>query len=186
MKRHETIKMIVRELNGSEAVISSTGLMSRELFSMHDDEQNFYMVGSMGLVSSLGLGIAVSKPRRKVVIIDGDASLLMNFGSLATIGHFKPKNLLHIVLDNGAYDSCSGEKSISNTAQFDKVAKIVGYRAIEKVFSGLSLRKALRRSLRNKSGPIFLLIKTEPGGRRDLSRPLKLSWLANRFRKFLS
>lgn len=186
MRRYETIKAIVEELNGSEAVISSTGFMSRELFTRHDNTQNFYMTGSMGLASSLGLGIAVSKPGKKVIIIDGDASLLMNFGSLATIGYFKPKNLLHIVLDNGVYDSCSGEKSISNTAQFARVAEIVGYRMIKKVGSVLTLKKALGGCFKNKNGPIFLLVKIKPGGRRDLPRPLELIGLANRFRRFLS
>ena len=186
MKRRETIKTIIKELNGSETVIASTGLMSRELFTMHDNEQNFYMTGSMGLISSMGLGIAVSKIRKKIVVIDGDASLLMNFGSLATIGHFKPKNLLHIVLDNNVYDSCSGEKSISNTARFAKVAKIVGYRMIEEVSSASTLKRALVRCFGNKNGPIFLLVKTEPGGQRDLPRPLEFVKLTNRFRKFLS
>ena len=185
MKRKEAIKIIIDSLKGKEAVISSTGLMSRELFNLNDRPQNFYMVGSMGLASSLGLGVAISKPKKKVVIIDGDASLLMNLGSLATIGHFKPKNLIHIVLDNEAYASCSGEPSISKTSKLDKVSKLVGYNTIKKVTTLKDLKKVVKEALKGNKGPFFILTKIELGGDRNLPRPLKLEKIAKRFKDFL-
>ncbi len=186
MKRKEAIKIIIDSLKGKEAVISSTGLISRELFNLNDSPQNFYMVGSMGLASSLGLGVAISKPKKKVVIIDGDASLLMNLGSLATIGHFRPKNLIHIVLDNEAYGSCSGEPSISKTSKLDKLSRLVGYNTIRRVTTLKDLKKIIKEALRRNKGPFFVLTKIKLGGERNLPRPMKLHLIKKRFKKFLN
>ena len=184
MKRKEAIKTIVQTLGEKEAIVSSAGLISRELFNMRDSPQNFYMTGSMGLSSSLGLGVAVNKPNKKVVIIEGDASLLMNLGTLPTIGHFKPRNLIHIILDNGAYGSCSEEPSISKTAKLDEIAEVVGCNIVKKVVNQTELQSTLKESL-NQRGPIFILAEIELGGRRDLPRPLKLDEVARSFKKFL-
>ena len=186
MKRKKAIKTIIDNLKGKEAIISSTGLISRELFDLNDCFQNFYMVGSMGLASSLGLGVAMNKPKKKVIIIEGDASLLMNLGSLATVGHFKPKNLIHIILDNEAYGSCSEESSISKTSKLDEIAKVVGYCVIKKVKNKKELKMVLKESLKSKSGPVFILVKIKLGGRRDLPRPMKLYLITKRFKKFLN
>ncbi len=185
MKRREAIKTIIQVISEKEAIISSIGLISRELFDIKDLPQNFYMTGSMGLASSLGLGVAINKQKKKIVIIEGDASLLMNLGSLATIGHFKPKNLIHIVLDNNSYDSCSEELSISNTAKLDDVANAVGYNVIKNIVNKKELADALRESLKQSNGPVFILTKIELGGCRNLPRPLKLDKITKRFRKFL-
>lgn len=185
MKRRKAIKTIIQSLKGKEAVISSTGLISRELFESNDCSQNFYMTGSMGLASPLGLGVAINKPNKKIVVIEGDASLLMNLGSLATIGHFKPKNLIHIILDNEAYGSCSEELSISKTSKLDKIAKLVGYATIRKITTSNGLKKAIEESLKFKRGPSFILTKIELGGRRNLPRPLKLDKITRRFKDFL-
>lgn len=185
MKRKEAIKTIIQILKGDEPIISSTGLISRELFNMRDSPQNFYMTGSMGLASSIGLGVAVNREDKKVVVIEGDASVLMDLGILPTIGYFKPKNLIHIILDNRAYDSCSGEPSISRTAKLDKIAKIVGYNIVKRVTNQTELKNVLRKSL-NQCGPVFILTEIELGGRRDLPRPLELDKVSERFKKFLS
>ncbi len=185
MRRRKAIKTIIQSLKGNEAVISSTGLISRELFELNDCFQNFYMTGSMGLASSLGLGIAINRLNKKVVVIEGDASLLMNLGSLATIGHFKPKNLIHIILDNGAYGSCSDEPSISKTSKLDKIAKLVGYAMIRKITTSDGLKKTIEEFLKLKKGPFFILAKIELGGCRNLPRPLKLDKITHRFKDFL-
>ena len=186
MKRKEAIKTIIQEVDHEEVIISSTGLISRELFSFKNSPQNFYMTGSMGLASSIGLGVAINKPMRKVVVIDGDASVLMNLGTLVTIGHFAPENLIHIVLDNEIYDSCSGEPSFSKTADLTKMAKDAGYRKIEKVLNRLRLKLAIKKILIQKKGPFFLLVKISPGGKRNLPRPIKLVKVTEQFKKFLS
>jgi len=185
MKRKEIIKLITQILDGEEAIISSTGLMSRELFNMADSARNFYMTGSMGLASSLGLGIAVNKPGRQVVVIEGDASLLMNLGSLGTIGRYEPENLIHIILDNNAYASCAEERSISNAFKLDKVAEIAGYNKVRRVKTEEQLKNTLKDVLDERKGPVFILIEMELGGRRDLPRPMTLDKISDRFQSFL-
>ena len=185
MKREEAIKIINQTFDKREVIITSTGLMSRELFNIQDSPRNFYMTGSMGLASSLGMGIAINKLNRKIVVVEGDASLLMNLGSLTTIGHFKPKNLIHIVLDNNSYDSCSSEPSISKTAQLDNIAKVVGYSAVEKVVNKKGLENALKRAVKQNNGPVFILTKIHLGGRRDLPRPVQLGKITKLFKNFL-
>ncbi|MEM5766080.1 MAG: thiamine pyrophosphate-dependent enzyme [Candidatus Aenigmatarchaeota archaeon] len=187
MKREDAVKLISKVLKDREnvTIISSTGLISRELFRINDSPQNFYMTGSMGLASSIGLGLAIAHTNRKIIIIEGDGSLLMNMGSLATIGHISPKNLIHIVLDNNSYESSGGECTVSNTANLDSVAKIVGYKNTAKVICEKELEKTLIESL-DIDGPTFILVKIEKSDKKDLPRILNLVEIKNRFMKYLS
>lgn len=184
MKRREALQIITQNLKENIAVVSSLGLISRELFALKDSYQNFYMTGSMGLASSIGLGITINKPNLKTIIIDGDASLLMNLGSLVSIGYFKPRNLIHIVLDNKAYGSCSGEPSLSKSAKLDKIAKVVGYNIVKTVRRELDLKRAIEESLKS-NGPVLILTKIELDDHRNLPRILKLDKVAQRFKIFL-
>src|SRR3989344_9484901 len=133
MKRKDAIEVIMATINPKDAVVSTTGLISREVFEKFDSDRNIYVPGSMGLASSIGLGLAISCPNKRVVVVDGDASLLMNLGSIVTIGKRQPTNLLHIVIDNNAHGSCSEEKSMSSSAHLDKLALDVGYRYVQAV-----------------------------------------------------
>lgn len=182
MKRKEAIKSIFDTINQSDITVSTTGLISREIYSEFDSSRNIYAPGSMGLASSIGLAIALCHPNRKVIVVDGDASLLMNLGSMVTIGANKPDNFMHIVLDNGAYGSCSEEESLSSFANFAKLAKDVGYRRIRIVRSVNKLKEAI---LYEGKGPVFILAKIKLGGRRDFSRPLELVKIKIRFMNFL-
>ncbi len=168
MKRHEAIEVITQSLNGSELVISSTGMLSRELFTIRDTPQNFYMVGSMGLASSIGLGLALSLPEKKIIVIEGDGSILMNMGSMATIGHFAPKNLIHIVLDNEAHDSTGGQATVSNTMKLEEVAHAAGYQLTQRVTFKEELRKVITGSF--QQGPAFFLVKVGKGGIEGIGR----------------
>ena len=183
MNRKESIETIVESLDGSEAVISSLGLISRELFENHDSENNFYMVGSMGLAPSIGLGIGLNSQDTQVVVIDGDGSVLMNLGSLATIGSYYPKNFIHIVLDNNAYGSCTEEPTFSKDVKLEEVAKSSGYSTIERVHNKEELYDAIQSCSYN--GPNFILAEIERGGRRHIKRPLDLPYIAGRFKGFL-
>lgn len=182
MKRKEAIEIIMTTINPNDAVISTTGLISREIFEKFDSDRNIYVPGSMGLASSIGLGLAVSYPDKRVVVIDGDASLLMNLGSIVTIGNKQPANLLHIVIDNDAYGSCSEEKSMSSSAHLDKLALDVGYQYVQTVSSQEDLKCAI---LMFRQGPGFILAKIQLGGRRDFRRPLRLAEVKDRFMLFL-
>ena len=182
MKRKEAIGAIIATINSQDALVSSTGLISREIFERFDSDRNIYIPGSMGLASSVGLGLAVACSNRKVVVIDGDASLLMNLGSIVTIGNKQPENLLHIVLDNGACGSCSEERSMSNTARLDTLAQNVGYQYVRTVSGTEDLKRV---TVEFGRGPGFILAKIELGGRRDFRRPLELTTIKDRFMLFL-
>lgn len=168
MKRYEAIETIIQSLTGTELVISSTGMISRELFTIKDAPQNFYMVGSMGLASSIGLGLALSLPDKQVIVIEGDGSCLMNMGSTATIGHFAPQNLIHIILDNEAHDSTGGQATVSGTVRLEEVARSAGYRLAQRVDSEEELQKAIKGA--SQQGPAFLLVKVEKGGIEGIGR----------------
>jgi len=184
VKRRDALNVIVSSVSKEDAIVSTMGLMSRELYDMHDSPQNFYMVGSMGLASSIGLGIAVSQKYRKVIVIDGDGNLLMNLGSLATIGYIAPSNLTHIVLDNCAYASCSEEPSISHSARLAQIARTAGYSSVHSADNEQQLQETIKATSYEK-GPIFILANIELGGRRDLPRILELERMKTRFRNFL-
>lgn len=182
MKRKEAIETIMKTIGSRDLVISTTGLISREIFERFDSKRNLYVPGSMGLVSSIGLGLAISCSTIRVIVIDGDASLLMNLGSIVTIGNIKPKNLIHIVLDNEACGSCSEEKSMSHSAHFDILAQKVGYQYVQTVCGRDELRHAI---LSFTNGPGFILVKVELGGRRNFQRPSGLIKIKTRFMRFV-
>lgn len=182
MKRKDAIETIFSTINDSDITVSTTGLISREVFSRFDSSRNIYVPGSMGLASSIGLSLALCNSRKKIFVIDGDASLLMNLGSLVTIGAYKPSNFFHIVLDNGAYGSCSEEKSLSSSVNFAKIAKDVGFNTVFEVQDKNGLKNAI---VSDSPCPIFVHVKIELGGRRDFSRPLDLPGIKERFMSFL-
>ena len=99
MIRKEAVEIVCKFLK-DEIVVSANGFISRDVFSSLEKNSNFYMIGSMGLASSIGLGIALKKPKKKIFVFDGDGNILMNLGSLVTIGSLQPRNLIHIIFDN--------------------------------------------------------------------------------------
>jgi len=183
MKRQGAIETIMTTITPQDVVISTTGLISREIFERFDLERNIYVPGSMGLASSIGLGLALAQPKVRVVVIDGDASLLMNLGSIVTIGNKQPINLLHIVLDNNAYASCSEERSMSDTAHLDILANTVGYPYVRTVRCQKDLKCAI---IEFREGPGFILAKIKLGGRRNFRRPLELAAIKGRFMLFIN
>ncbi|MGQ9920200.1 MAG: phosphonopyruvate decarboxylase [Desulfobacca sp.] len=185
LSRLAAIQTIVRSLSGQEAVVSTTGKISRELYNSQDREGNFYMVGSMGCASAIGLGLALSQPQRPVVVLDGDGACLMKMGNLATIGHYQPRNLIHVVLDNEVYDSTGGQATTSGTIALTQVAQAAGYRSVRQIEDEATLRQYLPGAL-GQPGPHFLLVKVAPGSPAELARPhLAPPDLKERFAAFL-
>jgi len=185
LTRLAAIHIIAQSLSGREAVVSTTGKISRELYNSLDREGNFYMVGSMGCASAIGLGLALSCPQRPVVVLDGDGACLMKMGNLATIGHYQPRNLIHLVLDNEAYDSTGGQATTASTISLTDVARAAGYGSVRQIVEAEALRASLLWALAHP-GPHFLLIKVAPGSQADLSRPhLTPPELKERFGAFL-
>ncbi|ACV23942.1 sulfopyruvate decarboxylase subunit beta [Methanocaldococcus fervens] len=129
-KRIEVIKKIVENVGDKEIIVSNIGFPSKELYFVKDRERNFYMLGSMGLASSIGLGLALNC-EDKVIAIDGDGSILMNLGSLSTIGYLNPKNYILVIIDNSAYGSTGNQKThTKRNTNLEEVAKGCGLDAV--------------------------------------------------------
>jgi len=152
---------VVLPLLQDELVVHANGFISRESFNIEDRLGNFYMIGSMGLASSIALGVALSKPERRVVVFDGDGNVLMNMGSLALIGALQPRNLVHFVFDNEAYGSTGNQPTISQHVALDAVARASGYIDVRRAETPDQLQTAAQ-TLLAQPGPSFLLIKIEP------------------------
>jgi phosphonopyruvate decarboxylase len=165
----------IAQFYGKEAVFfATTGMTSRELYewremSDKDHSCDFLNVGGMGWVSSIAFGFSL-RSKRRMVILDGDGSVLMHMGNLATIGHYRPSNIMHFILDNNAHDSVGCEGTVSETVDFAKLAEAVGYRASATVTSSNELRSILER-LDGNVGPALVTIKIRKGSRPDLPRP---------------
>ena len=156
--RVQAIEGVLEHIGDNDLVVSTTGMISREVFATRDRPGNFYMIGSMGLASSLGLGLALLCPTRRVVVLEGDGSALMSLGALALIASEAPENLLHIVLDNEAYESTGGQPSITSSVRIADVGRAVGYRSADLVRDLDGIRSALSE-YSGSAGPRLLLIK---------------------------
>src|SRR5438874_5294374 len=144
---------------GSEPIVHANGYICRESFSVGDRPANFYMIGSMGLASAIGLGLALARPDRAAVVFDGDGNLLMNFGILAMVGGLRPRRLVHVVFDNEVYGSTGNQISPSATVRLDRVAAAAGYRRVTAVTAATDVEDAVRGALAG-DGPHFVLVKT--------------------------
>ncbi|MCS7477824.1 phosphonopyruvate decarboxylase [Umezawaea endophytica] len=142
LDRAKAVRIVAAHV-GDAAVYSTTGYTSRELFAAADRAGNFYMQGSMGHALALGLGTALRRPDRRVVVLDGDGAVLMHMGTLSTVGHLAPPNLLHVVLDNGSYASTGNQATTSTTVDWPELARANGYRQAWGCADGAELRAAL-------------------------------------------
>jgi phosphonopyruvate decarboxylase len=162
-------RILARTPEPTSIVITTTGYTGRELYALADRPNQFYMVGSMGCASSLGLGLSLRKPERETVVIDGDGAALMRLGNLATVGSYAGDNYTHIVLDNEAHDSTGAQATVSGNVDFAAIAAACGYASaisgddvalIDQVCGGRAL-----------PGPRLLHLKIRPGTIENLPRP---------------
>ena len=158
MKRIEAIALAAKAADSKDALlIGNIGYPSRELFPAHDRPENFYMLGSMGLASSIGLGLALARPDRKVIVLDGDGSVLMNLGTLATIAHHSPDNYLLVILDNCCYGSTGSQPTCTHLGtDLKAIAKAAGVENVRLVDE----REELLDALHAKG---VIIAKVEPG-----------------------
>ena len=156
--RYTAIQAILRRVNPEDLVLSTTGMISREVFVTNDRPGNFYMIGSMGLLSSFGLGLALQFPEKKVYILEGDGSALMSLGSLPLIATESPNNLFHIILDNESYESTGAQPSISSKVDLDEIAKSSGYPHAARAEDLETLEDVLSACDANP-GPHLILVK---------------------------
>ncbi len=170
LTRSSVLRHIINLTPESESVIiATTGYTGRELFALSDRDNQFYMVGSMGCASSLGLGLALARPDLQVVIIDGDGAALMRMGNFSTIGTYGRSNLIHLVLDNEAHDSTGAQATVSANVKFADIAAACGY-AVAYDGDDLGLIDELF-SVKNTTGPRFGHLKIKTGTIENLPRP---------------
>ena len=182
MKRYDFIKKIVSVLK-DEPVICNLGHPAQELFQIKDSDRYFYMLGSMGLASSIGLGLSLAI-RDKVVVIEGDGSILMNLGSLVTIAGQNPPNLVLIVIDNGAYWSTGDQATYTaGKASLLAIARGAGFGKCRRA-DGRSIVGILKSCLLEK-GPHFILAEAEPGAAPVSPIPAPPDMIKETFKKAL-
>jgi phosphonopyruvate decarboxylase len=185
LTRTAAIQLILESLQGNEAVIATTGMTGRELFTLADRANHLYVVGGMGTASAIGFGVAHALPEQPVVVLDGDGAALMKLGSLATIGFYQPKNFLHIILDNETHDSTGGQQTSSPIARFAEIAAAANYRRAVAADGADDIREAVRE-LRAAEGPSLLHVKIQPGSPKEIGRPtVKPHEVKERFVEFL-
>lgn len=162
MRRYEAIREIMRAVS-NEPVVCNLGHPTQELYALHDRSLNFYMLGSMGLASSIAHGMALCLDR-KVIAIDGDASVTMNLGGLATIGHTRPRNLVEIIIDNRANGSTGFQPSFTaDRLRLDEVARAAGIELVSVVNRESDIVSVVQAALASPQGPHLILIRTEIG-----------------------
>lgn len=161
MNRLEAIGLVIDNLSGDELIIHANGAISRESFLCRDRRENFYLLGSMGLASSVALGVALNRPGQRVIVLDGDGNILMGLGNLALIGALKPKNLIHLVLDNQAYGTTGNQPTISPYLPLYQIAQAAGYQESYLIDHEDKLQEAFTASL-SRVGPIFFQVKVSP------------------------
>lgn len=157
----------VADSDPDSVLVATTGYTGRELYALGDRPDQLYMVGSMGCACSLGLGIALSQPGSRVVVLDGDGALLMRLGALATLGLERPDNLVHILFDNEVHDSTGGQATTSHSVDLGAVAAACGVPTVVRAASADDVAAAVVQA----RGLTFIHVKTKPGAPADLPRP---------------
>jgi len=171
--REEIVAACLEILPDSVPVISTTGMLSRELYELRTQRheahhRDFLTVGGMGLASQIALGISCGQPRRKVVCLDGDGATLMHMGGLTNCA--QSSSLIHIVINNGAHESVGGQPTAAGGLDLALIAAASGYRRVSVALTSGQLQDALRAALEADDSQ-FIEVKCRPGHRRDLGRP---------------
>jgi phosphonopyruvate decarboxylase len=182
--RGAILEAIQSAVHPGDVVVATTGFTGRELWALDDRPSQLYMVGSMGCAASLGLGLAVAQPRRRVIVVDGDGAVLMRMGALTTVGYERPPNLLHIVLDNAMHESTGAQATVSPAIDFPAIAAGSGYPVARSIGDPAALAAAVRD---NAPGLRFIHVPTLPGVPAGLPRPdASPASVAARLREFLA
>jgi phosphonopyruvate decarboxylase len=191
MTREQAIEAVVASLGETDAIVSTTGKISRELYEYRDragqgHQREFLTVGSMGHASQIAMGIALAQPDRQVFCLDGDGAMLMHMGGTAVVGAAGVANFKHVILNNGVHDSVGGMATVGLSVSFTGIAKACGYTEAWRVERREDVPERVA-GLRAAAGPALLEIMVRKGARSDLGRP-KSSPLENKaaFTEFLS
>lgn len=174
LKREQALSVLLDEFNSDDIVVSTTGKTSREVFELrkqrNQQASDFLTVGGMGHTSSIAMGVALSAPKKRVIAIDGDGSMLMHMGALPIIGNHGSNNLIHIVLNNQCHESVGGQPTVAGNIDIEKLAYASGYRGYVKAENQQEITVNWN-SIQQQAGPILFEIKIAKGSREDLGRP---------------
>lgn len=175
LSREDAIETAVRCLQEDAVVVSTTGMISRELFEIRERNgqghaHDFLTVGSMGHASQIALGIALQQPKRPVYCFDGDGACIMHMGNMAITAQMQPKNYIHIVFNNGAHDSVGGQPTVGLNISIPAVATAVGYKTVYSIETSDGLAGVLKK-VQQTEGPNLVEVKVKKGNRKDLGRP---------------
>lgn len=175
LSRESAIRCVISSLPSDVLVFATTGHISRELFENRaamgqPHAMDFLTVGSMGHSCQIAMAVALRCPNRTVVCLDGDGALLMHMGSLAIAGTSRLKNLIHVLLNNGAHDSVGGQRTVGLDVRFDAIARACGYRTAC-CEQDLDALRAAVLAVTTREGPHFVEVRVAPGARKGLGRP---------------
>ncbi len=175
LNREDAISIVADALDQKDIIVSTTGMISRELFEYRTrngqgHERDFLTVGSMGHASQIALGIAFEKTDRRIWCFDGDGSVIMHMGGLAIVASKSPQNYIHVVFNNGAHDSVGGQPTVGLDIDLCSIAKAVGYKSAFSAENKEELAGILSEAKR-KDGPVFIQVRVKKGNRKDLGRP---------------
>jgi len=190
MSREDAIAGVLESLPAGTAVVSTTGMPSRELFELREargefHDTDFLTVGSMGHCSQIALAVALARPERPVCCLDGDGAALMHLGSLATIGSLGAKNFKHVVLNNGAHDSVGGQPTVGHDVDLCAIARGCGYTSVFRADGPAELADRVSE-FASTDGPALLEVRVRRGARKDLGRPtVTPAHAGRRFSEFL-
>lgn len=191
MKREDAIEILLKNIKKDSAIVSTTGMASRELFELREKNgeshmRDFLTVGSMGHASSIALAIALNKKDKDVYVIDGDGAFIMHMGSACIIGSSGAKNLKHILINNGAHDSVGGQETEGFNIDAASICRSCGYKYAFSCSTKEEFEKNLKK-VQSLDGPLLIEVKVRKGARADLGRPTTTP-IDNKdsFMKFLS
>lgn len=174
MSREEAIQTVATNIPHEAVIVSTTGMISRELFEYRTSmgqshERDFLTVGSMGHASMIALGIALQHPERHVYCFDGDGASIMHLGNMAIVGSKHPDNYTHIIFNNGAHDSVGGQPTVGHEINLVEIAYATHYEHAVCVWTPEQLKEALDNRLTN--GLQLIEVRVKKGNRKDLGRP---------------
>jgi|TARA_B110000259_G_C14024219_1_gene404093 phosphonopyruvate decarboxylase len=186
LKRINIIEKIINGIKNKTNIVATTGFTSRELMELQKNKKkskynSFYMIGGMGHSAAVSLGVSIGS-KKNIICFDGDGSLLMHLGSMASIGFFGRKNFKHILFNNNSHESVGGQTTNARNINFEKVSKGLGYKKYFLINDEKKITQKIKIFLKSK-GPAFLEIMIDQGSVKDLMRPKNLIEIKKKFMK---
>jgi phosphonopyruvate decarboxylase len=169
--RRQALAAVRAAAGPDAALVATTGFTGRSLYALGDLASQLYVIGGMGCASSLGLGLALARPDRRVVVLDGDGAALMRLGALATVGFERPANLVHVLLDNEAHESTGAQATVSHAIDLGAVAQACGYPRVVRAPSIAALSAAIEGASAGAGELTFVHVKIATGEEGPLPRP---------------